>query len=201
MNDAMYDKLVAPFASKRRGDYFEGWHDPDERGTITPFSLGLGGRFTVQKFWADGRPAGDPFDVKNMVVNPALNDVLAVYLAGATQKLTWYLGLVDNAGFTAFAPTDTIGAHAGWAENTQYTAANRPTWVPSAPSGQTITNPTSIVFSMNATAAIKGCFLVSDNAKGGTAGILFATGPFNAVQNMVSGGNLKASYTCPATAT
>lgn len=140
-------------------------------------------------------------DFLNSVVTAALNDILSVYFASGTQKPNWFLGLVDNAGFTAFASTDSMLSHPGWSENTQYSAGNRPAWTPGTPSGGTIINPTPATITMSASANIRGAFLTSDNTKGGTAGTLWAQGAFSGVQAVSNGQVLSLQYTCPLTAT
>jgi len=160
-------------------------------------TLTLKGRWTVECFDPDGSLAWrDAFD--NMTTNAGVTDVLAVYLGGATQKTAWYLGLIDAAGFASLAAGDVMTSHPGWTESTAYTGA-RPAWVPGSAVGGSITNPTPINFAMNATVTIRGAFVASDATAGGTAGLLFATGQFGSPQSVVSGQNLKISYTCSGT--
>lgn len=162
-------------------------------------SLGVGGFFTVECIDKDGNTRWVE-DLKNGVVNSALDDVLNVYLANTSAATpTWYIGLVDNAGYTQFATTDTIASHAGWAENQQYSQANRLAWGPGGSNGQSVTNATSVNFSMTATATIRGLFLVSDSTKGGTAGKLFSTAAFSGGNQVVNNGDtLKVTYTVSA---
>lgn len=194
--------LGAPAA--HGGDRFDGCVEHDSVGVINPVKLGLGGYFTCVPENPDGSFDRDGVRVlvaKNMVVNDALNSVLGVYLHGDTQITTWYLGLIDNSGFSALAAGDLINSHSGWAESVAYTQSTRPAWNPDAPSGQTITNSTSVTFTANTSVTIKGCFLVSDSTKSGTTGKLFATGAFSSTQSLVNAQNLKTTYSCPATAT
>lgn len=202
--------IAAPLAvAPASGDHFGAMVEHDSVGIISPASLGVGGYFVSVPENPDGSFDPDNLAVaiakgrvaKNMVVNAALNDVLGVYLHNDTQKPTWYLGLIDNAGYSALSAGDTISSHAGWAESTAYSQSTRPAWNPDAPSGQTITNSTSVTFTANTSVTIKGAFVVSDNTKGGTSGLLFATGAFSSNQSLVNGQNLKCTYSCPATAT
>lgn len=198
--DQLADQKLYEKVARLRGDDFGASFDKDSVGLI--HGLKLAGGFLFDAFNPNGKRAWrDALLCPNMVCNTALNDVLAVYLDGGTQKALWYLGLIDNTGFSALAAGDTISSHSGWTESTAYTQANRVLWDPSAPSGQSIVNPTSASFTINATVTIKGAFLVSENTKGGTTGVLFATGAFASNQSLVSGQVLKVSYTCPATAT
>jgi len=157
------------------------------------------GKFTARCLNADGSLAWEePLEFDNSATNQGLNDILGVYFASGTASPNWYFGLVDNAGFTAFAPADTPSSHAGWAENTAYTQANRQQWVPGAVSGQSITNPVVASFTMNASVTIKGAFVINNNTKGGTTGTLWSTGAFGSPQALVSTQLLQLTYTCSA---
>lgn len=156
--------------------------------------LKVGGYLTFECRNADGTLAWKEV-VKNGVTLPALDDVNNVYFGAGTQKTAWYVGLIDNAGFSALSSADTMVSHAGWTENQQYTASTRPQWSVGASSGQTITNASAMAFTMNATATIKGAFVVSNSTKGGTTGTLFATGAFASNQSLSSGQVLNVTYT------
>jgi hypothetical protein len=163
-------------------------------------NFGTGGFFTVECYGPDGALKWRD-DLKNTVTALALNNVLDVFLRNQPQTATWYMGLVDNAGWSAFASGDTMGSHAGWSESTVYSNASRPTWVPGAAASQSITNPTTTDFNVNASATLKGLFIASDSTKGGTTGTLFATAAFSGGTQAVNNGDtLKATYTCNATA-
>lgn len=136
----------------------------------------------------------------NMVPTAAINDILNVYFNAGTVKLSWFLGLVNNAGFTGFAAGDTMASHAGWAEATAF-SGSRPQWVPGSPSGGSITNPSAATFTMTGSVTLQGAFLVSDATVSGTAGILWATGSFGSTQVLTNGQTFSLNYTCPGTAT
>ena len=131
----------------------------------------------------------------NMTTNDGLNHQIGVELAGTAQITTWYGALIANSGYSALAAGDTMASHAGWTEDQNYSESVRQTWTPGAVSGQQVTNPTAMTFTMNATTTIRGAFLTSSNTKGGTTGTLFATGLFDATQALVSGNTLKVTYT------
>lgn len=133
---------------------------------------------------------------KNLICNTALNDVLNAYIRATTQTTAWYMGLVDNAGYTAFAAADTSASHTGWAENQAYSNGARPQWSPGAASAQSITNSSSINFSMNATATIRGIFISSVPTLGATSGTLFSEAAFSGGnQSVNSGDTLQCTYT------
>jgi len=131
----------------------------------------------------------------NLVTTAGKNDLLDKYIAGSGYTAAWYLGLVDGGSSPTYAVADTMSSHAGWTENTGYTEANRvtPSWNAAA-AGSKASNATS--FSINATSTISGTFLVSDNTKSGTAGILYSAGNFTGGDKSVaSGDTLNVTYT------
>jgi hypothetical protein len=138
----------------------------------------------------------DSFEVKNGITNAGLDKLLNVMFDNATQIANWYIGLIDNASYTALAAADTHASHAGWIENTQYDESTRPEWSPDAASSQSIANATARSFTMSATAAIKGFFIASSNVKGSTSGsvTLWSTAAFSAVRNVADGDTINITY-------
>lgn len=132
----------------------------------------------------------------NLIVNAGLNDVLNAYIRGTTQTTSWYMSLVDNSGYSAFAAADTAASHAGWAENQSYSQSTRPQWSPGAASSQSITNSSSVNFSITATVTIRGIFIISNSTIGGTTGTLFSEAAFSGGnQSCNNGDTLQATYT------
>jgi hypothetical protein len=165
---------------------------------MTPSGFRAGGTFHFECVRPDGSTRWVD-DAKNAIPNAALDSALNVYLGTSTQITTWYCGLVDNAGFTTFASTDTSASHAGWAENSAYSASTRPTWTPGASSSQSVSNASPMSFVMTATGTMRGAFLVSTNDKSGTDGLLFATAAFTGGnQAFNSGDTLRVTYTVNA---
>ncbi len=161
-------------------------------------NLAVGGFFTVECFDRAGNRRWVQ-DLKNGVTDAALNSVLDVYLRNQTQIASWYIGLVDNASFTAFASGDTMASHAGWIEATNYSESNRPAWSPGAAASGSLTNTSSVDFSITSTKTIRGVFLVSNNTKSGSTGTLFATAAFSGGNQTVNNGDtLKVTYTVSA---
>jgi hypothetical protein len=131
----------------------------------------------------------------NLITNTALNDVLNEYIRGTSQITAWYMGLVDNSGFSAFAAADTSASHAGWSENANYSQVTRPQWSPGAASSQSITNSSSVNFSMTGTVTIRGIFIISNNTISGTSGTLFSEAAFSGGNQSVNNGDtLQATY-------
>lgn len=134
-------------------------------------------------------------EVHNLVTTVGKNDLLDKYLAGATYTATWYLGLISSTGYSAVAAGDTAASHAGWTEDVSYSNSNRPTPSFGAASGGSKAT-TATTFNISGTATIKGCFLISNNTKSGTTGILFSAGLFSGGDKSVANGDtLNVTYT------
>jgi hypothetical protein len=120
----------------------------------------------------------DEWSDENIIVNEGLNSLLGVYLQGATQITTWYLGLFEG-NYTPVATVTAATIASASTECTAYTDLTRPTWTPAAPASQVITNAASpAAFTFNATKTIYGAFLVSNNTKSGTSGVLLSAAQF-----------------------
>jgi len=137
--------------------------------------------------------------IDNAATTAGLNHLLATEYGGGSQVSAWYMGLVNNSGFSTFAAADTMGSHSGWSELTGYSESTRQEWVEAGASGGIMGTTTVATFTANATIAVKGAFLTSDSTKGGTTGTLAATGAFSNVQNLTSGQTLRLSYTVTLT--
>ena len=134
--------------------------------------------------------------IDNAVVDVGINAILDTYFNSATPVATWYLGLINDAVVADLVAADTIASHAGWTEDQNYAEAVRQTWTVGAAAAKVVTNAAYVVFSINASTTISGLFCVSDSAKGGTAGTLWATGLFtNGDVVATSGDTLNVTYT------
>lgn len=159
-----------------------------------------GGVFAVQCFDKDGNlkwEAKSP----NLVVNVGLKDMNDKYFTGSSYTATWYLGLYGAGSTNNPAAGDTAASHAGWTEVTAYSQATRPQATFAAATTadpSVITNSASpAVFSINGTTVVGGAFLISNNTKGGTTGILFSASDFSSPgdRSVVSGDTLNVTYT------
>jgi hypothetical protein len=164
-------------------------------------SVGAGGVYTMQCFDKDGKLKWEASS-HNLVVNVGLQDMNDKYFEGVSYTAAWYIGLITGpAASTTFAATDTMASHGGWGENTGYSNATRPAAVfgtATALDPSTLDNSASPAsFSINATSTIAGAFLVNNNVKGGTTGILFSESDFTAPgdRSVVSGDTLNVTYT------
>lgn len=179
-----------------------------------PSAAKVSGRFIVQH-WRAGRRINE-YHFNNGIVNEGKDKLLDVMFDGATQISSWYLGLIDNSGFTALANDDTYDdidqAGNGWDEFKNYTDGNngdntttRPEWGPDPASAQSITNSTVAVYNITGSGTVKGVFAVGGGAAPQTKGdhaagsTLWATALFTSGDVTVQNGDqLKVTYTVSA---
>lgn len=156
------------------------------------------GVFHVKCFDPDGNLKWEE-EAHNLITNLGLNDFLNVEVRGTTQTTAWYLGLIDNASFTALANADAAGSHAGWIENIGYTSGGtgaRPQWSPGAAASQSITNASAINFVMTAAVTIRGLFVSSVTTFSATTGLLLSEASFTGGNQAVNiGDTLQCTYT------
>lgn len=160
---------------------------------VATIMYGFGGVWTVEHI-RDGQVIGTQV-IRNSVPDVGMNALLGIMFDSVTQITTWYIGLVDNAGFSAFANSDTMASHSGWVESVAYSDAARITWGAGTATARSITNATAATFNINATATIHGIFVVSNNTKGGTTGTLWSTAAFGSNVVVNNGDQLKVTYT------
>lgn len=164
------------------------------RSSIRTRLANFGGKFVIEHRDKDGNLKGT-YDVPNGIVDVGLEHMFDTQFHAGTPITTWYIGLVDNSGFTAFADADTMASHAGWNEFTSYSEGTRVAWAEDAAASRAITNTTSSDFSITGSGTVKGIFVTSDNTKSGTAGTLWATAAFASTVAVVNGDSLKITYT------
>jgi hypothetical protein len=137
---------------------------------------------------------------KNLVTNQGLQDMNTQYFKGAAYTAAWYIGLVDNAGFTAYAAADTMASHAGWSETTAYSGTDRAT----ATFGTATTADPSVIdnagsqasFSITGTVTVRGAFLTATQDNSTNTGVLFSVADFESPGNrdVVNGDTLLVKY-------
>jgi hypothetical protein len=141
-------------------------------------------------------------DIHNMATTAGLNHMLNTEFGGGTQSTTWYMGVINNSGFSGLAAADTMSSHAGWTEYTSYSESVRQTWTAASAASGSTSNSSTVNFTVNASStSVYGFFLVSDSTKSGTTGTLFATAALTTVQSPTNGQVLKVTYTITLTAT
>ena len=137
----------------------------------------------------------------NLVVNVGLKDMNDKYFSGATYTAAWFIGLYGAGSTNNPAAGDTAASHAGWTEVTAYSQATRPAATFAAATTadpSVITNSAApATFSINGTTTVGGAFLISNNTKGGTTGILFSASDFTSPGDraVVNGDTLNVTYT------
>ena len=158
-----------------------------------------GGVFTVQCFDKDGNLKWET-SKHNLVVNGGLKDMNDKYFLGSSYTATWYIGLYGAAATNNPSASDVAASHGGWTEVTAYSQATRPQAVFAAASvadPSVISNSGSPAqFSINGSTVVGGAFLISDNTKGGTTGVLFSAADFQAPgdRSVVSGDIVNVTY-------
>jgi hypothetical protein len=163
-------------------------------------SIRGGGVFAVECRDADGNLKWTA-ETPNLVVNVGLKDMNDKYFLGSGYTATWFIGLYGAGASNNPAPTDTIAVKPGWTEVVPYSNATRPACTFAAATTadpSVITNSASpAVFNINATSVVGGAFLVSNNTKGGTTGILFSAADFAAPgdRSVANGDTLSVTYT------
>lgn len=134
--------------------------------------------------------------VYNLITTVGKNALLDYTFFSGAVTPTWYVGLVDDAGFTQFSVTDTMSSHADWDENTDYDEAARPAYTVVAASSGSMSNDASrALFTMNAIVDIHGAFLTSNSTKGGTTGTLYGEAAFASPRSVISGDVLSIKIT------
>lgn len=166
--------------------------------------------YTV-RIWEDARRLKLLFEdiVHNLVTTEGENKYLDATLKTGLTSPAWYIGLVDNDGFTAYAVGDTAAKIAttanppttnGWQELTAYTEATRQVWTPGSISAASVDNSGSpAAFTINATKVVRGAFLDSTNTKGGTSGVLLGEADFSAPQSVIAGNIVDVIAACSFT--
>jgi hypothetical protein len=177
---------------------------------LPPLASGV---FEVDHY-RDGKRIGS-YRFKNGITDEGKDKLLDVMFDDDTQISSWFLGLIDDVGFTALADDDTyagINDSNGWDEFDDYTdpanadsGTTRPAWTNDAASDQAITNSSVVSFDITASGTVKGLFLVGggtdpeikNNSAGG--GVLWATALFTGGDVPVQNNDtLRVTYTVSA---
>ncbi len=135
------------------------------------------------------------YPAPNAIVTEGVLHMMEAEFRSGAQSATWYIGLVDNSGWTAWAAADTMATHAGWTESVVYSNANRPQWTCGAAAARTITNASTVDFTINASATLKGLFITNENTKSGTTGTMWSEAAFSSTVTVANGDTLKVTYT------
>lgn len=157
--------------------------------------LWVGGRFDLAHFAPNGRPLWRR-SLANGVTVQGVDHLLDVGFRNQAAFAVWYIGLIDNAGYSALSAADTHEAHAGWSEFTSLYTGLRPAWDPAAAAGGHMTAATQAQVQVTAPGTVRGAFLASRAAVGAAAGhMLYCTAAADSGLAVVAGGIVRASYT------
>jgi hypothetical protein len=141
--------------------------------------------------WADG--------FNNIVVTAGLNKLIDATFKTGLASPAWFVGLVDNASFSAYAAADTMASHSGWIEGVPYSNGTRPSFTAGSVAAGSVDNSASkAVFTINATLTVRGAFLVDNSTKSGTTGTLYGEGDFASSRSVISGDTLNVQVTLSA---
>lgn len=133
----------------------------------------------------------------NLVTTAGKNDLLTNQFKGSSYTAAWYLGLIDNASFSAIAAGDTASSHAGWIESTAYSNSTRVALsFGTASAGSLAASAAS--FNINGSATINGAFAITNSTKGGTTGVLYSAGSFGSTRTVANGDTLNVTLTVTA---
>lgn len=186
---------------------------------LSPDEIALCGRFKIEHY--RNKIKIDEFELDNGITVEGKNFLLNLAFHGGSGPAkidTWYIGLVDNANFSALDEGDTYDdidqAGNGWDEWADYTDANngnsvstRPEWSEAAASSKSITTDTpQAIYDVVAAGdgdVVKGVFICggpnaqtkSDHTAGSPPNILWSTAAFAATVNVQTNDQLKVTYT------
>lgn len=132
-------------------------------------------------------------EVKNLVTNEGLNDLLSKYFKGSTYTAAFYVGL---KGAGTIAAGDTLASHAGWTEVTDY-SGNRKALTLGSVASQSVDNSASKAsFAINATVTAAGGFIATVDT--GTSGVLYGAANFGTSRDLINGDTLNVQATLTA---
>ena len=140
--------------------------------------------------WRDGELVWED-EFHNLVTTAGKNKYLDATIKTGLASPAWYVGLVTGPGSgNTYAAADTMGSHAGWAEDATYSNSTRPAYTPGSISGGSVDNSASkAVFTINGTATIAGAFMADNSTKSGSTGTLLGVGDFSGGDRAVQNGD------------
>lgn len=145
-------------------------------------SRGWDGRLLgVRRFW-------------NGTTEEGVAYVLGAAFRGVAKFPSWYVGLINDAGFAALAAADTHVSHPGWSEYAGLYNSLRVAWVPAAAAGA-LMDAANAVISITAAGSVRGAFLASTPAIGNAGGqVIYATGADEEALAVEAGGTVTVGY-------
>ena len=158
------------------------------RGGVRP-----SGRFQLTSRGWNGKLLGHrAFD--NGTTDEGVTYLAAATFLRAAQRANWYVGLIDNAGFSQLLTTDTHQSHPGFAEYAGVYLGQRVAWAPAAASSRLLDAPNTVV-SITASGSVRGALLASTPTIGTASGqVLYATGADTDALAVEAGGTVIVAY-------
>lgn len=155
--------------------------------------IGPAGRFRLISRGWDGRLLGAR-TFNNGTTDQGVTHLAARMFLGAAAYATWYVGLIDNAGFSELLTTDTHQSHPGWAEYAAVYAGLRVAWAPTAAAGRFM-DAANTILSVTASGSVRGAILASSPTIGTASGqVLYATGTDTEALAVEAGGTVTVGY-------
>ena len=155
--------------------------------------VGPAGRFRLISRGWDGRLLGAR-TFENGTTQQGVTHLAARMFLGAAAYSTWYIGLINQAGFSALNSADTHQAHPGWSEWAALYLSLRVAWAPSAAAGRFMDAPTTVL-SVTASGLVRGAFLASTPNIGTASGqVIYATGVDTEPLAVEAGGTVLVGY-------
>ena len=165
-----------------------------ENSALAVEELKPSGVFTVEIFDKNGK-LKQTIEIPNGVTTVGKNLMLGAMFNGVSPATTWYIGLIDNSGYSAVAAGDTMSSHTGWNEFTTYDESARVEWTEGAAASGSITSSSVSTFTIGGNGTLRGIFVVSNSTKGGTSGTLWSTALFAAATAVADDDQIKITYT------
>jgi hypothetical protein len=165
------------------------------------------GIFNVECVGADGQVKWTE-TFPNQVTTVGRNDMLDKYFEGVSYSAVWYMGLVDNTSFSAYAAGDTLAVHTGWLEFLNYTisgsSTNRATVSFGTVSGGSLASSATAFTISGAGGTVLGALVTvtqaRNTASNGGAGVLYSAGSFTGgARTVVATDTLNVTYTATLT--
>lgn len=142
----------------------------------------------------------EPVLSPNMLPAQGIKDNLDTWLGATAKKAGWYIGLYA----TAINPASTwtaanVAATAGEITSTTegYSEVTRPQFTANASTGGAIDNvgqEAAFTIVSSGVVNVEGAFLISDNARGGTVGVLASAARYPNTRQLQNGDNYKVGY-------
>lgn len=134
--------------------------------------------------------------LRNGVTTEGLNAILERMFRGQGGTHPWYIGLIDEAGFSAVAATDTHASHPGWVEWASLVGPFRRAWDSMLANGGRMASGSATLFAITGSGSIRGALLGSSPNIGPSPGhTLYSTAVADEGLAVESPGALFVTYT------